>query len=254
MSMTFSAGTDIQATFDVAVVTPTILRPKLLRAATSVFSQKGVDRIQMLIGIDKPIGDRAVLNQIKAACPADHAVTIFDLGYSTAAHHGGPHATYGGGALRTILTLAANARYVAYLDDDNWWDDDHLAALLDAVQGKDWAFSLRWMVNPNTDEPVCIDEWDSVGPGAGVAAEKWGGFVDSNCLLIDVPACLAELHNWCLPFRPEHSNRGADRSLFDAIKDKPYGETGKATAYYGLPTDDPDGEKRLATYRQLTGT
>lgn len=246
------AGDDPQAPFDAAVVMPTVLRPKLLRAAKSIFGQRDVGRVQVLIGVDEPIGEYRALDQVRAACPDHCAVTVLDLGYSTAAHHGGLHGAYGGGALRTVLTLAANSRHVAYLDDDNWWDEDHLASLLDAVRGKDWAFSLRWLVNPYTDRVVCLDEWDSVGPGAGVFAEQWGGFVDPNCLLVDVPACLAELHRWCLPLKPEVSNRWADRSLFNALKSRPNGATGKATAYYGLPVDDPDGEDRIAIYRRMT--
>jgi hypothetical protein len=49
---------------DVAVVTTTILRPSLLRAARSVFRQAQVGRIHLLIGVGVAQGDTAVLDTL----------------------------------------------------------------------------------------------------------------------------------------------------------------------------------------------
>ena len=111
-SITFSpVGADPQQQFDVAVVIPTVLRPKLIPAAQSVFTQKGVGRIQLLIGIDKPLGSPSIIERVRALCPAHCAVTVVDLGYSTSDRHGGPHQAHDGGALRSLLTMAANSRH-----------------------------------------------------------------------------------------------------------------------------------------------
>ncbi len=193
--MTFNpAGDDPQRAFDAAVVIPTVLRPKLIPAAHSVFAQKGVGRIQLLIGLDKPLGSMSLIERGRALCPDHCTLTVLDLGYSTSSRHGGPHEAGDGGSLRTLLSLAANSRHVAYLDDDNRFAPNHLATLLKSVAGKDWAFSLRWYVNPYTELPICIDNWESVGPGNGVYATDRGGFVDPNCLLVDKLACLPMLH------------------------------------------------------------
>lgn len=244
------AAADLQQQFDVAVVIPTVLRPKLIPAAQSVFAQKGVGRIQLLIGIDKPLGSPSIVERVRALCPDHCAVTILDLGYSTANRHGGPHEAFDGGALRTLLTLAANSRHVAYLDDDNRFAPDHLASLLKAVEGNDWAYSLRWYVNPYTEHSICIDRWESVGPGAGLYAKKRGGFVDPSSLLVDKLACLSMLHRWS-SLSVRHYD--PDRNFFDGLKDRPGGATGKATSLYALNVTDPRGEKLLASIRRLTG-
>ena len=52
---------DAQKPADVAVVIQTVLRPSLLRTVRSVFNQDHAGRIQVLIGIDRPLGDSALL-------------------------------------------------------------------------------------------------------------------------------------------------------------------------------------------------
>src|SRR5579885_886862 len=126
----FHYSNPIQKPFDAAVVIPTTCRPSLLRAVHSVFHQIGVQRIHTLIGIDAVRGKEGVIDDILDTRPAQHAVTVLHLGYSTSIRHGGIYGTIDGGALRTILTYAANSRYVSYLDDDNWIGETHIARLL----------------------------------------------------------------------------------------------------------------------------
>lgn len=214
----------------VAVVVPTILRPSLLRAARSVFRQEFPGRIHLLIGIDVPQGDPAVLDAVRAECPPHVMLTVLDLGYSTSRRHGGLCSNFYGGALRTILSHAANAPLVAYLDDNDWFAADHLASLCHAIAGRQWAFSHRWIVDPDTLWPICPDEWDSVGPGKGINAERFGGFVQPSTLMIDRAACHGMLHLWSLAAFPDGT--GEDRLVFDALhRNFAWGATGRASAY-----------------------
>src|SRR5262249_10922795 len=112
--------------FAVAVVIPTVRRGSLVRAVRSVYAQDIAGTIQVLIGIDQPLGDGSALTQIERECPAHCLLSVFDLGYSTSVRHGGLHPSHDGGVLRTLLSYAAHSRYVAYLDDDNWWAPNHL--------------------------------------------------------------------------------------------------------------------------------
>lgn len=237
-----------QQPFDVAVVIPTVCRPSLLRAVRSVFAQSLVGRIQVLIGIDVARGERAVLSDILAVRPAHVAVTILDLGYSTSTRHGGLYPAGDGGALRTLLSIAANSRYVAYLDDDNWFEATHLARLLEAIQGRDWAFSYRWFVDPDTLRPLCVDIWESVGPYRGVFLERFGGFVDPNCLMIDKLRCGEILPAWSVPFTDsEDALQTADRSVFDALRrNYRWGASEQATSYYLLTPSDANHPIRMA--------
>lgn len=140
----------LQAPFDVAVVMPTILRPSILEAVKSIFAQTNVPRIQLLIGIDAPLGDFSSLDTLLSAAPDHVTPCLFYPGYSTSVRHGGPHLARDGGALRCTLSYLANARHVAYLDDDNSWTHDHLSGLLRAISGCRWAYAYRWFLHPQT--------------------------------------------------------------------------------------------------------
>jgi hypothetical protein len=135
---------------------------------------------------------------------------------------------------------------VAYLDDDNWWGPDHLDALVRAVADHDWAYSLRWYADPDSARPLCVDLWESVGPGVGVYAERFGGFVDPSCLLIDRVACEPALALWCHPLPGDASGMSTDRPVFAYLRDHGRGAgTGRPTAFYTIRPTDPNHPARL---------
>src|SRR5579859_7330571 len=247
-------ATDRQTPFDAAVVVPTVLRPSLARAVASVYAQDlGADRpgarIQLLIGIDHAAGESPLLDRLVAECPPHIGVSVFDPGYSTSARHGGLYPNRFSGALRTILSYAANSRYVAYLDDDNWWAPNHLATLLDAIADVDWAWSSRWFVEAETEETICVDDWESVGPDAGIFVEKFGGFVDPSSLMLDKFAAHDVLPFWSLS--PFEDGSGEDRLVFASLKGALSGRpTGQPTSYYTINPADPMQSTRLQQMRE----
>jgi hypothetical protein len=220
----------LQQPFEAAVVIQTTLRPTLAQAVRSVFAQQGVGRIQILIGVDVRQGDPGLPAALRGECPGHVALTVLDPGYSTSQRHGSFYPNFYGGALRTVLSYLANSRFVAYLDDDNWYAPDHLSTLLQAIQGKAWAFSLRTLIDKKRDEIICEDRWESLGPGRGVYAETFGGFVDTNCLMLDKIACHGVLPAWCLARFP--NGVGEDRVVFDHLKTKPFGASGRFSVFY----------------------
>ncbi len=235
----------LQTPFAAAVVVPTILRPSLLQAVRSVFAQDLPGRIQLLIGVDIAEGDPAILEVLRAECPSRVHLTIVDPGYSTSVRHGGLHANRFSGALRTILTYLANSRHVAYLDDDNWFAPDHLSSLLEACDA--WAYSRRWFVVDDT--PLCVDDWESTGPGSGVYAEQYGGFVDPSSLMIDKIACPNVLPLWSMS--PFADGSGEDRLVFEALRSQYHGVgTDKPTSYYRMHPRDGMHLERLRVFRQ----
>lgn len=235
------------ALFDVAVVMPTLLRSMLERAVRSVFAQDIAGRIQLLIGIDRAEGERETLQDLVASAPSHVTVTVFDPGYSTSQAHGGFHRSHDGGALRTILSYMAHARRIAYLDDDNWWAPDHLSTLCAALEGLDWAWSLRHFVRVDTSEVLAIDQWESVGPDAGHFRDTHGGFVDPNCLMIDAARCEPVLRYWSVPAAGNPRSRGADRNVFHVLKrDFQDKGTGQATCFYVMKPGDSAYQRRIS--------
>jgi len=242
---------DLQTPFEAAVVIPTVLRPGLARAVASVYGQElpPGTRLQLLIGIDVAEGDRALLDRLAAECPDHIAFMVFDPAYSTSVRHGGLYPNRYSGALRTILSYAANSRYVAYLDDDNWWAPDHVASLLAAIAQAEWAFSQRWFVDSETGEPICLDDWESVGPDAGIFLEKFGGFVDPSSLMLDKFAAHDILPFWSLS--PFEDGSGEDRLVFASLKGALSGRpSGRATSYYTINPADPMQSTRLQQMRE----
>jgi hypothetical protein len=230
---------DLQTPFDAAIVITSILRPTLLRAVRSVYRQQFPGRIQVLVGIDKPVGDRGVLEQLARECPEHCALTVIDPGYSTSFRHGGVYPGASGGAMRTVLSYLANSRVVAYLDDDNWFGEDHVRTMREALAGHDYAFSLRWFVERETGEPYCVDEWESVGPNAGTFLTKFGGFIDTNCLMVDKLRCDEALRWWCCPLPGDIRAMSEDRMVFDCLRRNHRGRgTGAATCYYVINPED----------------
>lgn len=255
---TFGKAKDCQTPFDVAVVMPTVGRHSLLDAVASVYAQQGGARIQLLIGVDTPQGDFGRLLKLLESAPAHVTPCLFYPGYSTSIRHGGLHPAYDGGAMRTLLSYLANAPRLAYLDDDNWWEPTHLHSLQTAIAGRDWAFALRWFVHPDSRQPVCVDSWESVGPGRGVFAQKFGGWVDPNCLMIDKLKCEPVLRWWSIPLPGDRNSLSADRHVFHwlNLKSKP-GETGQTSVFYTMqPKDDihPSRLIRMGTSYQAAAT
>jgi hypothetical protein len=238
---------DLQAPMDAAVVIPTVLRPHLVQALQSVFAQTLTGRIHVMVGIDGIKGD---LNLLDAACadrPSHCAVQVLWPGYSTSVRHGGITPPGDGGALRSVLTCLANSPYVAYLDDDNWWDPQHLSSLRQAVDTADWAFALRRFVHPETRQPICVDRWESVGPGQGVFKEQFGGFVDPSCLMINKVACPLAPQVWNFPLPADPMS--ADRNVFAFLvrNHRPAG-TGQPTAFYTVNPMDGLHPMRLRLF------
>jgi hypothetical protein len=223
-------GSEARTLFDVAVVVPTVVRPTLPQAIRSVYAQAFAGRIQILVGIDTWVGERALLDGLAAERPSHVALEVVDLGYSTSSRHGGVYPSHYGGALKTILSFAAHSRHVAYLDDDNWYAPDHLASMLQAVCGKAWAFSLRHFVDHASGEPLCPDTWESLGPGRGVYAEAQGGFVDTNCFLLDALACCDVFVEWATTRAA--GGTGGDRQVLARLAGRPWGTNDRHTVYY----------------------
>ncbi len=216
---------------DVAVVIQTIMRDTLMQAVRSVFEQTFAGTIQILIGIDRGLGRPQWIDQLIAECPDRMVITILDLGYSTAEKYGGIYSSNYGGALRSILSYAANSRYVAYLDDDDWFAPEHIESLVNIIGDQKWAWSGRWFVDHNTSDILCRDTWESVGPKAGVYAHTFGGFVGPSCLLVDKLACHSVFPEWCFGI-PPHGNAEDRRFLAALVKISPGAQSRQFTSYY----------------------
>lgn len=87
-----------------------------------------------------------------------------------------------GSALRSVGLMTANTDFVTFADDDVMWEDDHLLSMLEAIDGKNWAFCKRKIWNKLDSgeyEYLGIDEFESVGEEAKTPYKM----VDNNCMM-----------------------------------------------------------------------
>jgi hypothetical protein len=221
-----------QTPSDVGVVMPSLLRPELPRALRSIYDQDFKGRIQITIGVDVAEGRLDHYESAFAERPDNVSIVILTLPYSTSARHGGVHHALDGGSLRSILGYMANAQHVAFLDDDNTYLPNHISLLHDAIQGRVWSAGQRILVDEVTEEHLGVDVWDSTGPNKGRFKEH-GGFVDTNCLMVDKMRIGSALGNW------SHAGTGkpgltADRTFFRSLAGGKYAIVLRPTVLYRI--------------------
>ena len=230
---------------DASVVIITVGRDSLLRAVRSVFHQTHSGILQILIGVDAELFQPVVplIEKLIQESPVNIFITPIHMGYSTSVRHGGVHTSHFGGSLRTALSFLAASQYVTYLDDDDWYEPNHIESLLKAIDGHPWAFTLSNYADSNTNAILGVDTIESVGPGRGVFQEKFGGFVRPSALMLDKIKLSHLLHLWSIS--PFPTGDGEDRLIFmQLLKYMDYGETRIPTVNCALdPHDGMHGER-----------
>lgn len=206
----------------VTVITPTIGSPKLKDAIESVKNQ--TYKCNHLLVVDGPEYWIKTLEQYGGDdC---HMVMSPENTGKTGGNFYG-HRVYA--AYPHLL----NSDYILFLDEDNWYEANHVATLIETIEKKnlDFAYSLR-QIYDNGRHFRCNDNCESLG--------KWPIFMSRSSrhgeqFLIDTSSfCFKRefiqktCHLW-------HSGWGGDRRYFYAVKDQAKFDTnGKHTLCYRL--------------------
>jgi glycosyltransferase involved in cell wall biosynthesis len=184
----------------VVVITPTIGSDKLADAIASVQNQT-YGNVQHLLVLDgyqylhkAPQVDRDNLKMIML--PWNTGKTGGDF-YGHRIYAGIPH--------------LVNAEYVFFLDEDNWYEPDHVASLVEVLdRGNDFAYSLRKIFNPDKSY-VADDNCEALG--------KWPIYfthhdpqylIDTSSFAFKREFLQKTCHLW-------HSGWGGDRRYFYSI-------------------------------------
>lgn len=238
---------------DISVVVVTVCRNSLYRAIRSVFHQDFEGTIHLIVGADVELFGNfsEIMSELLEECPPRITLTGISLGYSTSTRHGGVHSSWYGGSLRTALSFLSSSELVAYLDDDDWYEPQHLRLLHQAIQGQDWAFTLSNYADPNTDEILGVDTLESLGPNKGVYKNSFGGFVRPSALLVNKVKLAPILHLWSTS--PFPSGDGEDRLIFkELLKHRRFGQTRVPTVNCSLdPADGLHARRMESMGRQV---
>jgi glycosyltransferase involved in cell wall biosynthesis len=166
----------------VTVITPTIGKQHLKQAIESVQRQT-YPNIQHLV-----VGDG-----VDIAWQLPESVDFLRLPYNVGADRFNGHRVYG------ACTYLARGDYVCFLDDDNWFDTDHVETLMNVILhgGNFWACSLRKIIDED-GEFVCNDNCESLGKWPSVFGSP---FIDVNCYMLPKMLAVAMSPVWYRRFR-----------------------------------------------------
>lgn len=198
----------------VTVITPSTGSKYLKTCHQSIVNQS-YQNLEHLVVVDgKDFLSRAK-KQLKNFSP-----TITAIPYNTGSNG------YYGHRIYAAFPHLINCDYVFFLDEDNWYEPNHVETLVETIESKnlDWAFSLRNIFEEDEsfvveDNCESVGHWSSAGLVDTSAYAFRSSFIRRHCHIWD--------HGW-----------GADRRFFfylqNYVKESKYSCTGKYTLNYRL--------------------
>jgi len=188
----------------VTVVTPTTGNTCVLRAIESVANQS-YKSVQHLIVIDKPDAPAETKAAIRR-CKVD----VIELPYAMGKDRFLGHRIIGASA------FIGKGDFFCYLDEDNWFDTHHIAALLDVIKrGFAWAYSLRKIVDRDGNY-ICNDNCESLGKWPSILSPQ-DYLIDTNCYFLPRMTAVVSSPVWYRRFR-EPNTLDADRAMAQFLR------------------------------------
>lgn len=207
------------------VIIPSTGTKDLARAVASVQRQTAPCRV--LVVCDGPEHE----DRVRATCP-DVVVLPWNVG-------GGPPGTrLLGHPMYAAMPFLCKTEYVAFLDEDNWYDPDHVERLLAACeqdgQKRSWAFSLRkiWV----DDAFYCVDMCESLG-NLRKCFDRDEHLVDTSCFLVRRDVAMTIGTTWMHP----HADRPVTAYLLRSFPDA--GCSFRATLNYAFQRKNDRGQR-----------
>lgn len=189
----------------VSIITATTGNPLLGRNLRSVSNQTYKD-IEHIIVTDGPEHNTKVTD----IEPFDDRRYFMTLPFPTGKDRYNGHRIYG------AATYLARGDYFIYLDDDNFLEPDHVQSCVDVIkQGKDWAYSLRNIVDKES-KILCQDNCESLGKWPSVL-HPLDYFVDVNCYFLHKDIAVAISPVWYCKFR-EPGQPEIDRKIMSILR------------------------------------
>lgn len=185
----------------VSVITPTTGNPSLADALTSVNNQCYAD-ISHIVVIDGARFEPAAREIIREA--GSDRTSVASLPFNTGNHGFNGHRIY------AAMSFLNNSDYVLFLDEDNWFDENHVQSLVYLIEENqlDWAYSLR-KIYTHDGRFVAHDDCESIGPYQSYSS-KFSRLVDTNCYCVKRKVLTKVGNAW-------YHTLGADRSFYQRI-------------------------------------
>lgn len=212
----------------VAVITPTTGKPELNQVIKSVNSQTYTN-IKHYVVVDGPQHFKMTMKHIH---DLERVIDTKNIRLSSLPENVGGGGFYGHRVYAAFPHLV-NADYVIFLDEDNWFDTNHVETLVQTIKENnlDWAYSLRKVYID--DDFLDYDNCEAIGKWPIVWSDGTQYLVDTSAYCFKRNMIIQACHLW-------HWGWGADRRFFTIIKDAPFkfDTTGLHTLNYRLPDMD----------------
>lgn len=203
----------------VAVITPTIGTKYLARNLESV-SKQTYKNTKHVVVVDGPeyYGNLDLLDF------KDKQVIHLPENTGRGGYNG--HRIYG------AMPYLIDADYFIFLDEDNWIDENHVETLVKSVKGKEWAFSLRKIVDKE-GKYICNDDCESLGLWPTCLSEQ-EYFVDVGCYFLSKKLAISLSPIWHRRARHPDEQPEVDRLLMHVLRENkvPCETTGEYTLNY----------------------
>lgn len=200
-------------------IVPTTGAPTLRQAVESVMRQ--TEPTTCLVVVDGATNVGAVTEALR---DFDALYDLNRLEVCVLPRNVGANGFYGHRVYASFPHLV-DTEHVAFLDEDCWWDDDHVATCLRTMRarGGSWCHALRRVVCV-ADGRSCDDDFESIGVAGAAHGTQ---LVDTNCYFLRTDVAVRAAH-------AIHGGWGADRALFSALLDRfpDHACTGRRTVNY----------------------
>ena len=207
------------------VITPTTGSPDVLDAARSVLNQTYKDTEHLLVVDGTKFSQRTDETLKEGGIITGGKILRTDLPYNTGMNQ------YYGHRVMAAFSHLVNHDYIFFLDQDNWYEPDHVESLVEECEKYqfEWSYSLR-NVHDKDKNFICQDNCESLG--------RWPVYVNKDGYLIDSSSYCFTKNFLRLTGHIWDYGWGADRRFYTIIKEevghKNYGCSNKYTLNYRL--------------------
>ena len=205
----------------VMVITPTTGKDTVVKAVESVANQTVETEHLVVLDGAEALNKFAELNH--------HQTWNDNLHRLTLPENVGGNGWYGH-RVYAAMPLMVNADYILFLDEDNWFEPNHVETMINKIKSKDlmWSYSLRRICDER-GQYVCDDDCESLGRYP-TFYDHMLNFVDTNCYCFKREYLVSIAHAF-------YGQWGADRQFYKAAASAlpAFGCTGEATVNYRAP-------------------
>lgn len=206
------------------VIVPTVGTELLARCLESLTRQTRPCRV--LVVVDGPQNEA----KARASLPSQTEFSVLVLPWNVGGDATLGHRMYG------AMPFFCKTKYVAFLDEDNWFDPSHIETMesLCDAHALDWSFSLRkvWC----DGQLACVDNCESIG-NLRKCFDRDEHLVDTSCYLVRTEVAVRVGSTWIHP----HADRPVTKYLMQNFPR--HACTMRATMNYDFQRDNRRGQK-----------